>query len=234
MDRRKGDPGSPSKSPSQSAACTGQGGNPDEWWALDSVHLHLLSYKHQQSSSVHRRGGDAWTIVEGNHGDDWPQFKQGVCGLHVCLPNTNHVPDHHSGVQSVQAERHPGRWDAIAGVQHMSRQRAQLCCCHDAAGQLWTAVDKGSITAEAGTSSDRQIVQMFTSCHLLLVKNILDSIKYFIMFWNQMLILLQPGCDSMKSCCILLRDTQMWPFPEVVRTRTDLVVAGTFHASPWH
>lgn len=34
-------------------------------------------------------------------------------------------------------------------VQHMNRQMAQVCCCHDLAGQLWTAVDKRTITAEA-------------------------------------------------------------------------------------
>lgn len=84
-------------------------------------------------------------------------LKEEVRGVHFCgatgvrwwLPNTNHVPDHQSGVQAVQTERHSGCWDAISSVQHMNRQRAQVCCSHDLAGQLWTAVDKRTITAEA-------------------------------------------------------------------------------------
>lgn len=64
------------------------------------------------------------------------------------LPNTNYVPDHQSGVQLVQTERHCGCWDAISSVRHINRQRAQVCCCHNLSGQLWTAVDKRNITAE--------------------------------------------------------------------------------------
>lgn len=86
------------------------------------------------------------------------RFKKGslwgsLMWSHRCLmvvnQNTNHVPDHQSGVKLVQTERHSGCWDAISSVQHMNRQRAQVCCCHDLAGQLWTAVDKRAITAEA-------------------------------------------------------------------------------------
>lgn len=47
------------------------------------------------------------------------------------LPHTQHVPDHQVGVESMQAEGHPGCGDAVSGVQHMGGQRTGVCCCHD-------------------------------------------------------------------------------------------------------
>lgn len=53
------------------------------------------------------------------------------CGFEPS-PDTQHVPDHHGGVEAVQAQSHPGRRDAIGQVQHVGGQRTGLCCCsHD-------------------------------------------------------------------------------------------------------
>ena len=65
--------------------------------------------------------------------------------LRCILPDAHHVPDLQLGVQSMKAQRHPGCWDAVSGVQHVSGQRAGLCCRHDLldrCGQVWTGVDR--------------------------------------------------------------------------------------------
>lgn len=46
--------------------------------------------------------------------------------MYESLPDTQHGPDHQLGVQSVQAEGHPGCRDAVGSVQHVSGQRAGL------------------------------------------------------------------------------------------------------------
>lgn len=133
MDRSSGDHDSPSMSPSQSAVCTGQAGGQGERSSLDIGRLHLLSWRKSTTSFIQRRRhvnnwrarGSGDTI----NGSGWlSQLRSqrgSVCMWSVSwwLPDTDHVPDHQSGVQPVQAERHPGRWDAIWGVQHLSAQR---------------------------------------------------------------------------------------------------------------
>lgn len=59
------------------------------------------------------------------------QCRDVFCPQVQTLPDTQHGPDHQLWVKSVQAESHPGCWDTISSVQHMSGQRARLRCCHD-------------------------------------------------------------------------------------------------------
>lgn len=64
------------------------------------------------------------------------QQSDAFCPQVQTLPDAQHVPDHQLGVESVQADGHPGCRDAVSSVQHVSGQRAALHDLLDRCGQV--------------------------------------------------------------------------------------------------
>lgn len=59
-------------------------------------------------------------------GESLSADESGAAAILIRCPDVQHVPDLQFAVEPVQAERQPGRRDAVAAVQHVSGQRAGL------------------------------------------------------------------------------------------------------------